>query len=383
MAHQQPSEPPTATIGPLGPDVRVREPDSGPRLIHGVSTSVSAFVGDAPGLPEEPVFVRSLPEFIETFMPGRTGEKTSSFVRDAVLGHFRNGGGGVWILAAAEGPDRVAAYRSALAGLECVAEVTLVVAPDLWRGEEDAHEIAQAIAGHCRRMGNRVALLHTRQGLVPADVRSRPFELGEPDARFAAVYYPWITVTGTDGSERLVPASGHVSGMTCLVGAELGVHRAPMSPLLGVLKHERQLSDDEQESISRLGVNCLRSSPELEQGIRVLGARTLSTDTDWMRLDVRRLVSHARASLARGTRWAASERNDARLRATVRESATVFLRQLWRQGALHGRSADQAFHVVCDDRNNTSEDIAQGRLNLDVGLAAVRPAEFIAFRVQQ
>lgn len=380
MWQQQPSEPRPATTGPLARGVHVREVGGATRVIHGVSTSVTAFLGDAPGLPSEPAFVRSLREFTETRWPGRRQEK-ASFVRDAVLGHFRNGGGGAWILKAARGGDRVAAYRSALADLEHVPEVTLVVAPDLWRVEKDANEIAQAIAGHCGRVGNRVALLHTRQGLVPAAVQRRPFELREPDARFAAVYYPWITVTDSDGTERLVPASGHVSGLCCRVDAERGVHTAPVSALVGVLKHERDVSDDEQAALSELGVNCLRSFPE--QSIRVTGARTLSTEPDWTYLRVRRLVNHARESLERGTRWAASEPNNTQLRARVRQSTTAFLAELWRQGALLGSSADEAFHVICDDSNNTSDDAAPSTLNLDVGLAVARPAEFITFRVQQ
>ncbi|GAA2916807.1 hypothetical protein GCM10020221_10990 [Streptomyces thioluteus] len=267
-------------------------------------TSATAFIGDAPALPDEPAFVRGPREFAEAFPAGGTGEKagekaggkTPSFVRDAVLGHFRNGGGGVWILGTAgRGGDRVAAYRSALAELERVPGITLVVAPDLWRAEDEADEIAESIAEHCGRMGDRFALLHTRRGLAPADMKSRPFALKEPAARFVAVHYPWITVTEADGTERLVPASGHVSGLYSRLDAEQGVHRAPVGPLLGVVKHERDLSDDEHASLGGLGVNCLRSFPG--QGIRVTGARTLSTDPDGQHLGVRRPVGRALAPL--------------------------------------------------------------------------------------
>jgi phage tail sheath protein FI len=354
---------------------------NGPRVAQGVGTSVTAFVGDAPGLPHTPVFVHDPRELTGALPPGRTCENGSSFVRDAVLGHFRNGGGGVWLLGTARGKDRVTAYRSALTELERIAEVTFVVAPDLWRVEKDAPRIAQAIAEHCGRMGDRVALLHTREGVAPAEMTSRPFQLAEPAARFAAVHYPWIVVTDTDGTERPVPASGHASGMWCRLEAEQGVLTTPVGALLGVLKLERELSDDEQEALGALGVNCLRPFPG--QGVRAMGARTLSTEPGWTHLGVRRLVDRTRAALEQGTRRAAFESAGVQVRAGVHRAATAFLTDLWHQGALRGRSADEAFRVVCDESNNTSGETAQGRLNLDVGLAAVRPAEFITFRIQQ
>nr|ADQ43383.1 hypothetical protein [Streptomyces virginiae] len=168
--------------------------------------------------------------------------------------------------------------------------------------------------------------------------------------------------------------------MCCRVDAERGVHAAPVGALVGVVKQERELTEAERESAGALGVNCLRFVQG--QGIRVLGARTLSTDPDWAELSVRRLVNYARASLEQGTRWAAFDTNSAQLRALMRQSTTTFLKGLWRQGALPGRSAAEAFEVVCDDTNNTREDTARGRVNLDVGLAVVRPAEFVTFRVQ-
>jgi hypothetical protein len=247
-----------------------------PRAGHRVHASVTAFVGDATGLPLEPAFVRNPRELSWLLPPGRNGENAPSFVRDAVLGHFRNGGGGAWIIGTARDTERVTAYRSALAELERVAEITLVVAPDLWRVRSDAHEVAQVIAEHCAHLGDRVALLHTRPGLAPADLTSRPFRLAEPAARFAAVYYPWIVVTDADGTQRPVPASGHVSGLFCRRYTEQGVRTASVNALLGVLKHERELSDAEQEALGGLGVNCLRFVPG--EGTRVVGARTLSTE---------------------------------------------------------------------------------------------------------
>ncbi|MEU6826994.1 phage tail sheath C-terminal domain-containing protein [Streptomyces atriruber] len=398
MPQQQPNQPRTATTsGRLGPDIDLREPfrepdvvrgaGHGAPFIHGVHTSVAAFIGDAPSLPGKPAFVRHPLEFIEAFSSRSAEGEAPSFVHDAVLGHFRNGGGGAWVLGTGDGGrrdhgdrDRVAAYRAALARLERLPEISLVVAPDLWRVAEEADGIARAIAGHCSRVGHRVALLHTRQGLAPADVRSRPFGLAEPDAQFVAVHYPWVTVTEVGGHERLVPPSGHVSGMCCRADTEQGVHTTPVGSLVGVVKQERELTERERESVTGLGVNCLRFVQG--QGVRALDAQTLSTDPDWASLGVRRLVNYTRASLEQGTRWAAFDRNTAQLRALIRQSTTTFLKGLWRQGALPGETAGEAFEVTCDDTNNTAEDVARGHVNLDVGLAAVRPAEFVTFRVQ-
>ncbi|MFI1678039.1 phage tail sheath family protein [Streptomyces sp. NPDC020607] len=394
MPQQQPNQPRTATTaGPLGPGVRLREADvargvgHGAPFIHGVYTSVAAFIGDAPGLPGKPAFVRHPLEFIEAFSSRRNEGEAPSHVHDAVLGHFRNGGGGAWVLGTGDAAtddggerDRIAAYRSALARLERLPEISLVVAPDLWRVAEDADRVAHEIAGHCSRVGHRVALLHTRQGLDPVDVRYRPFGLAEPDAQYVAVHYPWITVTEVGGRERLVPPSGHVSGMCCRADTEQGVHTTPVGALVGVIKQERELTEVERESVTGHGVNCLRFVQG--QGVRVLSARTLSTDADWADLGVRRLVNYTRASLEQGTRWAAFDTNTAQLRSLIRQSTATFLKGLWRQGALPGASPAEAFEVVCDDTNNTPEDVASGRVNLDVGLAALRPAEFVTFRVQ-
>nr|AEW22933.1 WT5.4 [Streptomyces sp. WT5] len=363
-----------------------------PPALQGVHTSVAAFVGDARGLPGKPAYVRHPQEFLEAFPPRGADGGARSHVHDAVLGHFRNGGGGAWVIGTNEGrgnvtaggtarsEGRVAAYGAALARLERLPEVTLVVAPDLWRVEADADGIARAVAAHCARLGDRVALLHTRQGLDPAGIRSRPFGLTEPDARFVAVHYPWVTVTDTDGTERLVPPSGHVAGLCCRVDTELGVHAAPVGALVGVVQHERDLSDDEQKAVEELGVNCLRRVPG--RGIRVTAARTLSTEPAWTELSVRRLVNHTRASLQHGTWWAAFEANNPQLRALVGQFATSFLNGLWQRGALPGRTPAEAFEVVCDDSNNTFEDMALGRVNLDISMTTVRSADFITFRIQ-
>ncbi|MEU6126789.1 phage tail sheath C-terminal domain-containing protein [Streptomyces sp. NPDC047123] len=395
MSQQQPNPPRIiSTAGPFGPGVRFREADGargsglGAPVIRGVHTSIAAFVGDARGLPGRPAYVRHPQEFIEAFSHRRTREDARSHVHDAVLGHFRNGGGGVWVIGADEGAaagtagegDRVAAYRSALARLARLPEITLVVAPDLWRVPADTDGIAREIAGHCARLGDRVGLLHTRQGLAPADVRGRPFELAEPEAQFVAVHYPWLTVTEPGGAERLVPPSGHVSGLCCRVDTERGVHAAPVGALVGVVKQEWELTDQEQGAIAEQGLNG--TGFVAGQGIRVSTARTLSTESGWSALAVRRLVNHARASLRQGTWWAAHESNTAPLRALVCQSATAFLRGLWRQGALPGASAAEAFEVVCDETNNSAQDTARGRLNLDVGLATVRSAGFVTFRIQ-
>lgn len=127
-----------------------------------------------------------------------------------------------------------------------------------------------------------------------------------------------------------------------------------------------------------MGVNCLRAFPG--QGTLIWGARTLSQDSDWRYLHVRRLANHLTESISSETRWAAFERNDERLRATVRATVTSFLTSKWRTGALLGKTPEDSFHVICDDSNNPPE-TAQGSLSIHVGFAALRPAELISISI--
>ncbi|MGX8904737.1 phage tail sheath C-terminal domain-containing protein [Streptomyces netropsis] len=322
-----------------------------------------------------------------------------------VFGYFANGGGPCYItripvskpdgnpLEKAEALKCFAGTSplyplSGLAGLERAAEVTMVAAPDMWNipqvTPDDVKSVQQAMAAHCAGMGNRMAILDPPQGAKPEDAVKYPGSLSLPEAHkpFATVYYPWVRAAGAQGGEVVVPPSGHVAGVWCRTDEQRGVHKAPANEALtAVTGLERVLSDGQQGDLNPEGVNCLRTFPG--RGHLVWGARTLSKETDWQYLNVRRLVNYLSASIKDGTSWAVFEPNDERLRAFIRMNVTAFLTAQWRSSALKGQTAEEAFYVVCDESNNPPASIAQGTVVCDIGIAPVRPAEFVLFQLTQ
>lgn len=355
----------------------------GVRMITGVGTSTAAFVAPVGAGSVEPVRLRSWQEFSDRYAVSGEGRGLAGpNLAEAVYGFFANGGTSCYVVGT--GGDDLGAYTAALAGLEKVPEVNMVVAPDLWKDEGDAPAIARAIAGHCAQVGNRLALLHTKQG-ASAGVAAKTVELlalGADDAAFTTLYYPWLEVPGTDGTSRTVPPTGHIAGVWARTDAERGVFKAPANQnLRGALSIETQLTDNEQGPLNEAGVNCLRAFPD--RGLLVWGARTLSTNRDWKYLNVRRLASFLSESIRSGTAWTASEPNGERLQATLRHSVGSFLTDQWRQGALLGRTPDEAFYVICDETNNPAGTIDDGKVICDIGVAPVRPAEFVHFTITQ
>jgi len=148
-----------------------------------------------------------------------------------------------------------------------------------------------------------------------------------------------------------------------------------------VIDLESGLTKGEHGQLNPVGVNCIRAFPG--QGIRIWGARTLSSDPEWRYLNVRRLFNFVEKSILNGTSWVVFEPNDDYLWSSVRRTITMFLRRVWRSGALFGRTPEQAFYVKCDAENNPEENRDAGILTIDVGIAPVKPAEFVVFRLSQ
>ncbi|MDU0290347.1 phage tail sheath family protein [Saccharothrix longispora] len=280
--------------------------------------------------------------------------------------------------------------RTGFGGLENVDEVTMVAVPDLMsayqRGMidlEGVKTVQNAVIAHCERMGDRVAVLDAPPGLSPQRVRAWRQDEANHDSRYAALYYPWITVFDpATGRNALVPPSGHVAGVWGRSDAERGVHKAPANEVVrGAVDLETALSKGEQDLLNPVGVNCLRSFPG--RGIRIWGARTLSSDPAWRYLNVRRLFNFLEESILIGTQWVVFEPNDDRLWAGIRRNITAFLTEQWRQGALFGRTPAEAFYVKCDRDNNPQESIDLGQVVCEIGVAPVKPAEFVVFRLAQ
>lgn len=282
------------------------------------------------------------------------------------------------------------AARTGFGGLEAIDEITMVAVPDLMsahqRGAIDAEGVRTvqlAVIAHCEQMGDRVAVLDTPPGLSAQAVRTWRMDEAGYDSRHAALYYPWVRVFDPAlGRNTLVPPSGHIAGVWARNDAERGVHKAPANEVVrGAVDLEARLSKGEQDLLNPIGVNCVRAFPG--RGIRVWGARTLSSDPAWRYLNVRRLFNYLEESILLGTQWVVFEPNDDRLWSSIRRNVTAFLTEEWRRGALFGRTADEAFYVKCDRDNNPQTSIDQGRVVCEIGVSPVKPAEFVVFRLAQ
>ncbi|MFI8106611.1 phage tail sheath family protein [Streptomyces sp. NPDC086023] len=280
--------------------------------------------------------------------------------------------------------------RTGIAALEAVDEVTMVAVPDAMAALESglldrdgAKAVQLAVIAHCELMSDRVAVLDTPAGLNAQQVRDWRVDEAGYDSKYAALYWPWVKVMDpATGKPRFVPPSGHMAGIWARSDDTRGVHKAPANETVrGPLNLELAITRREHDLLNPIGVNCIRVFPG--QGIRVWGARTLSSDPEWRYLNVRRLFNFVETSILRGTNWVVFEPNDPKLWDSVKRTITMFLRGVWRDGALYGRTPDDAFYVKCDDENNPEDSRDRGVLTVEVGIAAVKPAEFVVFRISQ
>jgi uncharacterized protein len=201
------------------------------------------------------------------------------------------------------------------------------------------------------------------------------------DSAFAALNYPWLTVSDLENDGvRDVPPGGHVAGLIARTDLTQGVHRAPANLRLdGVKALTRSLNDVEQGLLNPQGINCLRVLPG--RGIRLYGARTLSSDGEWRYLNVRRLVLMLEEAIEDASQWAVFEPNNTVLRQALTFSLNSFLNTMWRQGALAGAAPEAAYQVKCDEENNPPSVIDAGQIIADIGVAPAIPFEFIHFKL--
>jgi phage tail sheath protein FI len=280
--------------------------------------------------------------------------------------------------------------RKGLEGLEVLDDVTMLVVPDLMTtmpGEKLNLEMVKAVQtamiAHCEHMGDRVAILDAPPDINPQEMKRWRMDVTGFDSSYAAVYYPWVKVMdpATDTVVQ-VPPSGHIAGLWARNDNTRGVHKAPANEVLtGVVGLAYQTTKGEQDTLNPIGVNCIRSFPG--RGIRVWGARTLSSDPAWRYINVRRLFNYVEKSIENGTQWVVFEPNNRKLWARVNRDVSSFLRTVWRDGALFGSSPDEAFYVKVDDELNPPESRDLGRLIIEIGMAPVKPAEFVIFRISQ
>jgi len=280
--------------------------------------------------------------------------------------------------------------RSGLEGLEALDDATMVVVPDLMTALPGqkldlglVKAVQTAIIAHCEKLHDRVAILDAPPAMSPQAIKKWRMETAGFDSSYAAMYWPWIEVSDpVTNKPVLVPPSGHVAGIWARSDNTRGVHKAPANEVVrGATGLALNCTKGEQDTLNPNGVNCIRAFPGM--GIRVWGARTLASNPSWRYINVRRLFNFVEKSIERGTQWTVFEPNDVMLWGRIRRDVYAFLSTVWRDGALFGASPDQAFYVKCDEELNPPASRDMGRLIIEIGLAPVKPAEFVIFRISQ
>jgi len=278
-------------------------------------------------------------------------------------------------------------YAAALAILSGVEDVSIVAAPGS-SAYADGPAVQLALIAHAeRRRAYRIAVLDCAPAQTPGDMR---IARGRIDSKYAALYYPWVVVSnplarpGRDDipKEISLPPSGFVTGIYARNDTQRGVYKAPANEVVtGALRFELDVNFAQQELLNPLGVNCLRFLTG--RGYRLWGARLVSSDPEWKYVSDRRYFNYLEASIDRGTQWAVFELNGDRLWANIRQTIADFLYNEWRNGALLGTTVEQAFFVRCDRSTMTQNDLDNGRLVCLIGVAIIKPAEFVIFRIGQ
>jgi uncharacterized protein len=282
------------------------------------------------------------------------------------------------------------ADRTGFAGLEAIDEVTMLAVPDLSaaleRGMINAEQykgVQLAMIAHCELMADRVAILDSPPSLNAQQIKDWRVNEAGYDSKYATLYWPWIKVMNPlSGQAEFMPPSGSMAGVWARNDDTRGVHKAPANEVVrGCISLQTNITKGEHDQLNPSGINCIRAFPG--QGIRVWGARTLSSDPEWRYLNVRRLFNYVEESILSGTNWVVFEPNDHKLWDAVRRTVEAFLRRVWRDGALFGLSPAEAFFVKCDAENNPPENRDAGILTVEIGIAPVKPAEFVVFRISQ
>ncbi|HEX5717923.1 MAG TPA: phage tail sheath subtilisin-like domain-containing protein [Thermoanaerobaculia bacterium] len=335
-------------------------------------TGVPAFLGyTAAGVVDEPVRLTLFSHLAEAFGSPVVG----SYLAAAVEGFFLNGGRECLVVPLAAG-DPEDALAGGLAALAPRQDLDLVCAPDLMAGSPPATQVLRmqsAILAHCDEQGDRMALLDARPGIGLTDVLAQRNGL---DADNGALYYPWVRLPGGG----FVPPCGHVAGVVARCDLRTGVHKAPANEeLAGVVDLEAKLTDMDQASLNPVGINALRAFPG--RGIRVWGARTLSRQSAWTYISVRRLFLTAARWMELNLAGVAFEPHDTKLWNRITRELTTYFEGLFRAGALKGRTAAEAFFVKCDGEVNPPEVREAGRVVTVIGLAPGVPNEFVVVRI--
>ncbi len=286
-------------------------------------------------------------------------------------------------------PDYADRKGTGLGAFEDIDDIAIVAAPDggTFDAKDSCRMVASHVIQHAEDMRYRIGVIDAPRGSSLNQVRE--FR-GQLDSKYAALYHPWIEILdpteraaqGAPPKRLLLPPSGAVAGIYARTDITRGVHKAPANEVVqGLTRFEANINKGRQDVLNPEGINALRFFEG--RGHRVWGARTISSDPEWKYVNVRRLFIYMEHSIDKGMQWAVFEPNGRRLWDNVRRTVEDFLLVLWRDGALLGDKPEQAFFVRCDRTTMTQNDLDNGRMICLIGVAPVKPAEFVIFRIGQ
>jgi len=281
--------------------------------------------------------------------------------------------------------EDTSSVKTGLKSFEDIEDISIVAAPGSTFGMEDGYradaaQVANLLISHASRMRYRIAVLDSGDGQSVAQVRAMR---GKMDSTYAALYYPWVRVLDpVTRAEINLPPSGFVAGIYARNDVTRAVYKAPANEVVNLaIGFETFLNKSQQDVLNPEGINCFRFFEG--RGFRLWGARTISSDPEWKYVNLRRYFAYLERSIDKGTQWAVFEPNGAQLWGTVRRTIEDFLFNEWQMGALLGDKPEKAFFVRCDRSTMTQNDLDNGRLICLVGVAPLRPAEFVVFRIGQ
>lgn len=246
---------------------------------------------------------------------------------------------------------------------------------------DDVYYVQRSMIEHCEKMKDRVAILDSPYGMNLSDIQDWRLNF---DSKYSAIYYPWIGVDDPlrIGNQliRMIPPSGHIAGIYARTDLNVGVHKAPANEtILGVKDTDIKIDNALQDVLNPMGINCLRIFPG--KGVVVWGARTLSSDTSWRFINIRRLIIMIEEAVEESMQWAVFEPHNFYLRTGITVAVGSFLEELWQKGALAGARKEEAFFIKCSEENNPQEVINEGKVIAEIGVAPSVPAEFIILKI--
>jgi uncharacterized protein len=328
--------------------------------------------------PTQPTGVPPLPKLDPTKF------STQNWLAHAVFGFFNNGGTRAWVMRATS--LELIRDPEFLDPLEAIDEVSLLLAPGILD-----HVVQSNLIDYCERLSSCFAILDGPVLGEDSNVDAPSILTNVTNSDYAAIYFPWIKVfdpafqaaNPTSDGEALCPPSGHIAGIYARVDSDRGVFKAPANEVvMGAVELDMHVSRSQQDGLNPKGANIIRF---INNDFKVWGARTIGGDDnfDLKYVNVRRTLIFLRESIDRGTQWAVFEPNDRSLWAKITRNITAFLTTVWADGALFGSSPAEAFYVKCDDETNPPPDRDLGKVTTEIGVAIVRPAEFVIFRISQ